>query len=183
MFCPKCGAEFREGFASCADCKVDLVMDSPQLEDRHESGKCLVGSRRNWKALVTDRDDSYRILNGRIAYVAMAIIFLVYAASAGRAPLSDNVGVIVVPIVLFLTWGPAVSLLCGLIQAALLKRSGQAADKSYLRVVASTQPPLFVACGKIGLVLLALNIVIVVASGQYGLWLPLLPFWAIEYLF
>jgi hypothetical protein len=29
MFCPKCKAEYREGFFKCADCKIDLV---PELE-------------------------------------------------------------------------------------------------------------------------------------------------------
>jgi hypothetical protein len=30
MFCPKCGAEYREGFTECADCKVPLVWEEPQ---------------------------------------------------------------------------------------------------------------------------------------------------------
>lgn len=29
MFCPKCGAEYREGFTECADCRVPLVWDKP----------------------------------------------------------------------------------------------------------------------------------------------------------
>ena len=29
MFCPKCGAEYREGFTECADCMVPLVWDKP----------------------------------------------------------------------------------------------------------------------------------------------------------
>jgi hypothetical protein len=29
MFCPKCGAEYREGFTHCADCNVDLVASEP----------------------------------------------------------------------------------------------------------------------------------------------------------
>lgn len=29
MFCPKCKAEYREGFFICADCKVDLVSELP----------------------------------------------------------------------------------------------------------------------------------------------------------
>jgi hypothetical protein len=29
MFCPKCGAEYREGFTECADCMVPLVWEKP----------------------------------------------------------------------------------------------------------------------------------------------------------
>jgi hypothetical protein len=29
MFCPKCKAEYREGFSSCADCDIDLVSELP----------------------------------------------------------------------------------------------------------------------------------------------------------
>jgi len=30
MFCPKCSAEYREGFFICADCNVDLVDELPE---------------------------------------------------------------------------------------------------------------------------------------------------------
>ena len=29
MYCPECKAEYREGFAECADCQVRLVRDLP----------------------------------------------------------------------------------------------------------------------------------------------------------
>lgn len=29
MFCPRCRAEYREGFTECADCKVSLVLECP----------------------------------------------------------------------------------------------------------------------------------------------------------
>jgi hypothetical protein len=29
MFCPKCKAEYREGFYRCADCEIDLVYELP----------------------------------------------------------------------------------------------------------------------------------------------------------
>ncbi len=41
MFCPKCRAEYREGFDTCADCQVALVEElapepEPQFQDFSE---------------------------------------------------------------------------------------------------------------------------------------------------
>jgi hypothetical protein len=33
MFCPKCRAEYREGFYVCADCNLELVHDLPPEEE------------------------------------------------------------------------------------------------------------------------------------------------------
>jgi hypothetical protein len=30
MFCPRCNAEYREGFTLCSDCKVPLVQEPPE---------------------------------------------------------------------------------------------------------------------------------------------------------
>ena len=35
MFCPKCSAEYREGFTECSDCKVPLVTYPPNYPE-HE---------------------------------------------------------------------------------------------------------------------------------------------------
>jgi len=52
MFCPKCGAEYRPGYTSCADCHVFLVSERPgehQLArlQRTEAGRDVQGSRAN----------------------------------------------------------------------------------------------------------------------------------------
>jgi hypothetical protein len=37
MFCPKCKAEYREGFFICSDCKIDLVSElQPETEEYTE---------------------------------------------------------------------------------------------------------------------------------------------------
>ena len=33
MFCPKCKSEYRDGFYKCADCGVDLVVQSPPEQE------------------------------------------------------------------------------------------------------------------------------------------------------
>ena len=30
MFCPQCGAQYREGFMECSDCRVPLVAEMPK---------------------------------------------------------------------------------------------------------------------------------------------------------
>ena len=35
MICPKCKAEYREGFAFCSDCHVDLVEKLPEGNDQN----------------------------------------------------------------------------------------------------------------------------------------------------
>ncbi len=36
MYCPQCGAEFKEGIDRCADCDVPLVSEPPNLHDAPE---------------------------------------------------------------------------------------------------------------------------------------------------
>ena len=35
MFCPKCKAEYREGFYKCADCNIDLVWELPPEPEQY----------------------------------------------------------------------------------------------------------------------------------------------------
>lgn len=32
MYCPRCGVEYRDGFAECADCRVPLLRGAPPAE-------------------------------------------------------------------------------------------------------------------------------------------------------
>jgi hypothetical protein len=36
MYCPKCKAEYREGFTECADCEISLVPELPGLGSKEE---------------------------------------------------------------------------------------------------------------------------------------------------
>lgn len=38
MFCPNCGAEFRDGFERCADCDVPLAAEPARAEEEHHGG-------------------------------------------------------------------------------------------------------------------------------------------------
>jgi hypothetical protein len=44
MICPKCRAEYRQGFTSCADCHVFLVTHLPQRSAAHEDSETELGS-------------------------------------------------------------------------------------------------------------------------------------------
>ena len=34
MYCPKCKAEYREGFTKCAECQIDLVKELPKEPEK-----------------------------------------------------------------------------------------------------------------------------------------------------
>jgi hypothetical protein len=36
VYCPKCGAEYREGFSECSDCRVPLVWEKPTKSEQPE---------------------------------------------------------------------------------------------------------------------------------------------------
>jgi hypothetical protein len=36
VYCPKCGAEYREGFNECSDCRVPLVWEKPAKSEQPE---------------------------------------------------------------------------------------------------------------------------------------------------
>jgi hypothetical protein len=52
MYCPRCGAEYRQGFAACADCRVALVTYQPARPVRTPGG--------------AGRDDGTEPYDGRI---------------------------------------------------------------------------------------------------------------------
>lgn len=130
---------------------------------------------------LTTEVNSYRKWNVLAACLAMVMIFIVYIVSAGRAPESDNIGIIVVPFILLTIWGPAVSFACGLIETRRIRQSSNSGGKGYFSVFMSIQSLLFKVSGAIGLVLL---IFVILKLGLKGfLEILLFPFWALKYLF
>jgi len=47
MFCPKCKAEYREGFTHCLDCDVDLVASLPKEEELAENENIVEEENEN----------------------------------------------------------------------------------------------------------------------------------------
>ena len=130
---------------------------------------------------LTTQVNSYRKWNVLAACLTMVMIFILYIVSAGRAPESDNIGVVLIPFILLTIWGPAVSFACGLIETGRIRQSSNTEDKGYFSVFMSTQSLLFKVSGPIGLVLLIFGIVML--GLKAFLEIPLFPFWALKYLF
>ena len=47
MFCPKCHAEYREGFTKCSDCHIDLVSKLPPLPKPEYANTVVVFTSSN----------------------------------------------------------------------------------------------------------------------------------------
>jgi len=62
MFCPKCKAEYREGFTHCSDCDVDLVASLPE-ENLGENGKINQEENINDEETVNDDFTFIRVLS------------------------------------------------------------------------------------------------------------------------
>lgn len=185
MYCPNPGcphtektgepAEYRSGFTHCNDCESALV-DAKPFDGKDSAG---------YEEFVAKRTARSRRTNVIVSAVVMGGTFAFYIASASRAPTSDNVGIIFVPLILVTMYGPAASLISGLVQVAMSKRSPVANGMRWLpqlrglaKEVMVTQPLFFKICGILGLLLLAL---FTLRAGQEGLGVVFFPFWAWEY--
>jgi hypothetical protein len=71
MYCPKCRSEYREGFTTCSDCKVELVDELPkepkeglkdiaEFEDNNNS--CEIESAEQMEELNEQNDSSIEII-------------------------------------------------------------------------------------------------------------------------
>ena len=56
MFCPVCGAEYREGFTRCSDCDVDLVEKLPDKEEEETAEEHEHLDDLNFVSVLSTRD-------------------------------------------------------------------------------------------------------------------------------
>lgn len=167
-------AEYRSGFTHCIDCGSSLVDAKPLPFDDEDSA--------GHEEFIRARTAKYRRLNVIVSVVAMGGIFAFYIVSASRAPSSDNVGIVFVPLILVTIYGPLVSLICGLTQVTRSRGSPVANGMGWLKEIKKevmvTQPVFFKICGIVGFLLL---ILVTLRVGPKGLQVILFPFWAWEY--
>ena len=133
------------------------------------------------------KSSKFQKLNIILVSIVIGVIFILYLMSASRAPESDNIGIIFVPVILFTIYGPAFSFICGLIESIVIKTLlnvnglSKSKDNGYFSVFMGTQPSLFKFSGLAGLCIL---IMFGVMGGIRCLrFMIYLPFWALEYLF
>jgi hypothetical protein len=67
MFCPKCKAEYREGFSRCASCDLDLVPNlpaEPEPSETHAAYLDLTRVKTYWNRHEAELEKSYLSANG-----------------------------------------------------------------------------------------------------------------------
>ena len=121
-----------------------------------------------------------RTRNFLLTIVGMVAIFGFYIYTASQAPVSDNIGILVVPFSLLLFHGPVISGLYAFTQARTLARTHDNFTVS-LSSVFQNMPIMFKVLGVVGLIA-QLIISVTIGLSATALFI-LFPFWAIEYLF
>ena len=60
MVCPKCGAEYRDGFYLCADCHVPLVLPGPEPDwDHGTSDSVAMHSEQDLEQVLDSKDSVF----------------------------------------------------------------------------------------------------------------------------
>jgi len=122
-----------------------------------------------------------RLKNAQFSVLVMFSIFLFYIVTASLAPYSDNIGLFIVPPVVFFFYGPFASLLYAIYRARQIKATPT--DESTLtwrQLIHRNMPIFFQLLGLFTLILFLLGFLV---EGPHILILPLFPFWTIELLF
>jgi hypothetical protein len=134
--------------------------------------------------IIADGVEKCKEWNLRGAAGIVVAIGIVYLVSAAHAPVSDNIGVVLVPIILLTIYGPAVSGFAGIVEVIYLRRTGRAEDQHFVNIWKSTQPPYLLQALRWGIGLwVFVGLFATLAGESIGWLLPLFPFWALQYLF
>ncbi len=122
----------------------------------------------------------YKRQNTIVTTIVMIIIFGVYLYSSSRAPYSNNVGIFIAPLVIFIIYGPLASFTYAIIRAFQLRVSIKENFWSFVNIVFEQVPRVFQISGLFGLIAI---FIISVLGGPMVFEMILFPFWAVEFLF
>lgn len=61
MWCPKCGVEYREGFDTCTDCRIQLIESNPRQNDEFRPGKRVMEMEPSLLVSIKDEFDANRV--------------------------------------------------------------------------------------------------------------------------
>lgn len=118
--------------------------------------------------------------NFKVTIVGMVAIFAIYIISANQAPDSDNVGMLIMPVLLPTIHGPLISLIYASVMT-YNDRMYSVPTNHVFRDVLRRIPILFRLTGFVGL---AFSLYIAFAYSILGVVeLLFFPFWAVEYAF
>lgn len=119
-----------------------------------------------------------------VTIVAMIAIFGIYIFSVSKASESDNIGILIVPFIILIVYGPLASFIYATVRAFQLRKAANGSLWAFITIVFKQVPGVFQALGLIGTVTI---VAIGIAGGsdafEYIFEFVFFPFWAVESLF